>query len=788
MNNTYYIRLITKWALWLAIALTPLIFLPQVQEVIELPKQTFFIKLVALAGLLWLVETLIQSKLSYIKTKINLALLALPVVLFASALLSGDIYGALVGWGVQISSSFLTFAYLSILVFLGFNVFEGKKDFCTTLIAFLSGSTIAILIGFIHLAQIYPFPFDFSKSNAFNTFGTANGLSLLAGAILLIGLALFFALGKETKQMWKWLAGLCALIALIYLVALDYRTLWFILAVAVAGVLVLGFLKRSSVRLTTLLWWAGLILISLVMIFFNPRLNEKIVVPAEISLNLQTSMDIATKALKQNPLLGTGPGTFAYDFTQFKPQSLNNTALWNVRFSKGASEFTSWLAMTGILGVIALFGLVGLILYASIKRVLGYPSENTTGSLDKKILESSIVGGVFMILAASFFYPLSFALWASLFSLMLLLLLLSKEEPGITKREVVLEHSPQVSLIVAVVFLIAIVANAGVIYGIIQRYRAELAYTQGIRATTTEQAQTLLEKSTRINPYNDLYWRDLAALSFNQFITLSQEAASPERDQRVQNFLNQALAAANRASELNPRNSFTWSLRGTIYRNLIGIAQGSYEFAVSTFEEAIKRDPTNPFLRTELARVHAAQYELAAFGQIELSQEQQVEVVQKAVQNFNESINLKGDYAPALFYSAILFDRVGERQEAINRMEANKILAPDDIGIRFQLGVLYYKARNFDRAQQELEQAVALDNNFANARYFLGIIYDFRNRRTDAIDQFERISQLNPENPTVDRILANLNAGRPALGTRNIGGELFLPLEQGTIPIPTSNQ
>lgn len=782
-----YIRVITKILLWAAICITPLIFASGTQEVLELPKQSLFVILVSASTLFWLIETLIKSRLTYAQHKINYALLALPIVLLISALLSNDQYGGLVGWGVQISSSVISFVYLSLMVFLGLNVFDGIKDSFRTLFIFLIGGTIAIMLGTLQLAQLYPFPFDFTKSNAFNTFGTANGLGIFSGVLLLSAFGMLFALPKGTGRLVKIGLGIVCAIALIYLLALDYQTLWIALAIGTTLILVFGFIRRTSLKLTSVMWWVGLLLIAILMAVFNPSISDRFVVPTEVSLNLSVSQNIAIQALKTNSLFGSGPGTFAYDFASFKPQSLNNTLFWNIRFSKGGSEFTSWLAMVGILGIIALISLITAGLYRSVHSFTTRNIQQGESRFDRNILESSLLGSFMVLIISFFFYPFSFALWATFFLLILLILLFNRKEEIAHHKTILLEHSPQVSLIVAVVFLIAIVFNAGMIYGVLQRYRAERIYTKGVRTSDVTQAQTFIEKATRINPYNDLYWRDLAALSFNQFINESQQPQSQERDQRIQNFLNQALSASNEASQLNSQNSFTWSLRATIYRNLIGVAQGADEFAFNTIKEAIMRDPTNPILYTEQGRIHLAKLDLEALGQITLSQQDREKIVQDAITSFNKAIELKRDYAPALFQSALLFDRLGERQEAINRMEINKALEPENTGIAFQLGTLYYKARNFDRAQAEFERAIALDENFSNARYFLGIIYDFRGRRLDAIAEFEKIAQLNPDNPTVSTILTNLRRNRPALGTSNIGGETFLPLESQTVPIPTTN-
>jgi len=105
----------------------------------------------------------------------------------------------------------------------------------------------------------------------------------------------------------------------------------------------------------------------------------------------------------------------------------------------------------------------------------------------------------------------------------------------------------------------------------------------------------------------------------------------------------------------------------------------------------------------------------------------------------------------------------GKTEEAIEKMETAKQLSPFDVGLAFQLGVLYYSDKQFDKAKVEFERAISLNENYSNARYFLGLIYDRENKKSEAISQFEKIAELNPDNEEVKQILANLKAGKEAL-------------------------
>ena len=81
----------------------------------------------------------------------------------------------------------------------------------------------------------------------------------------------------------------------------------------------------------------------------------------------------------------------------------------------------------------------------------------------------------------------------------------------------------------------------------------------------------------------------------------------------------------------------------------------------------------------------------------------------------------------------------------------------------FQLGLLYYQNNNLVRAEAEFARAISLNENYSNARYFLGLIYDRRGEKEKAIAEFEKILIFNPDNQEVETILANLRTKKSAL-------------------------
>ena len=211
---------------------------------------------------------------------------------------------------------------------------------------------------------------------------------------------------------------------------------------------------------------------------------------------------------------------------------------------------------------------------------------------------------------------------------------------------------------------------------------------------------------------------------------------------------------------MGPNNVANWTNRGFVYRSMMGALADADEWALKSYQKATELEPTNPDIFTEIGRVYLAKSDILSQQE---QQKESSENLKLAQENFEKAISLKSDYAPAHFQIAMIQIREGKIQDAITKLEETQQLSPSDTGLAFQLGILYYNASQFTKARAQFERAVLLDPNYSNARYFLGLIYDRQGNKSGAIEQFEKISQLNPDNQDIQKILANLRAGKSAL-------------------------
>jgi len=752
--------IISKGSIYLLVFLLPIFFLPWTANVLDFNKQALLIFLVSISLFTWILKVLISGRFSLNLSKFNIPVVVLSLVYLISTCFSLWRYGSFWGWPLSVSESLLTIIGLFLLYFLVSNIFKRKEIFYLIMILILSGF-LAMVFGGLQLFGKFLLPLDFTKTASFNTIGMVNVLSLFAAVLL----PLITILIIKTKRVLKMALIVVLVVDIALLVLINFSTAWWIVIVGTASIMILGTQKRKFFDnrwLVLPMFFLAIALFSTLFKFQIP--NITITRPIEVSLTQRASFDIALKSLKSNPALGSGPGTFVYDFSKYKGITFNQNPFWNVRFDWASSKVLTILTTVGILGILSFLFLIGFFLFYGTKFLF-----RRTASKEDEPKEEANKGFYWMLGAGIFvsFIALSteFFLYRSNLTLDFLFFFLMGSFVALSspvKREFSLKSSSSlVALSVTFAFTLVFIFGLGLFILEGQRYIAGINYLQGVKnwqQGKTEDALNNLEGAARMNPNVDLYWRELSQVYLQRVnieatrTDLSQE----EINQRIQFLVNNAVNSAKAATDINPLNVANWSVRGFVYQSLVGIIPGVRSWAVQSYDEALNLEPANPY--------YFNQEGIALLQEINsVEQEQRQELLTDAKTKFERAIELKSDYAPARFQLASVYQLQGKTAEAIQELETTKLLAPFDVGLAFQLGLIYYQNENYGKARIELERAIGISPNYSNALYFLGLTYSKEGERVKAIEKFERVSEINPKNEEIERILSNLRAGRKAL-------------------------
>jgi len=711
---------ISKILIFILVFLFPLIFFPFSQNVLDFPKLLFLFLFVSLSLILFLVQGLIEGRIKIVLHPFHLILISFIFFLFLSTIFSKSKIESFFGIPSQISESFLSFLFLSLFYFLV--IFLFKREDLYFLHFFFSISIFLLLVfAFCQIFGKFLLPFDFARNSAFNLAGNQFSFSILLSSLLP-----FFTLSFSiSKKLIKYFYLILILLSLIFLSLLDFQIAWLILIAGSIFLVSIFISKREDFSSKNLIFPMFYLALAIVFISFNFRIFP-LKIPPEVTLTQKASFQIALKSFLENPILGTGPATFHFNFSKHKLKSLLlDPVFWNVRFSNSASTFLDIFSNLGI------FGLLSFLFFLLFPLFWGF----------FKTSPSYFLPTLACFIFAQFLYPLNLTLQFSFF------FFLASFIRQISEKEkefsfVKGKYSPLFSSFFLVLVFVLLILN--LIFSF-QIFVGEIYYFKALRnwrLGKIDETIKYLEKAKNVNPRFDYYFRDLSQAYLAKVNQKIQKG-----DRNIQNEVFLAIEAAKTATEkINKNNVANWSVRAFTYQSLFGVATGAEDWAIKCWNEAINLEPNNPYYFTQkgIALLRKGNFD-------------------EAKANFERAIDLKSDYAPAHFQLAILYQQKGEIDKAISKLEETKNFAPLDVGLAFQLGLAYYQKGNYQKAKEELERAVLLNPNYANALYFLGLTYDQLGEREKALEKFKKVAQLNPDVELVKKIIKNLEEGKRAL-------------------------
>jgi len=769
---------VIRVSLYLLVFLMPIFFLPYTFEVLEFNKQNLLVVLSLLALVAWLGKIIVKGKVEFRKNILNVPIVVFLVIYALASFFSKDKYLSFIGSWSQESFSFLTVFSFVILYFVIINNLDSIKRLRNLLTVGLISSFIVIMHGLFQMFGKFLLPVSFAQSKFFNLIGTFNTFAVFAAFVLTLAVAYLISLHGIKEHVFErtkprlvltfflWLLGILALLAVILI---DFWAAWLSLMIAMIVFLVFTISRSAKLNTRWLMLPMGMLVVSILFLFINLPIDLGL--PAEAMPNYQSSWQITKGALQEKALFGSGPGTFIFDYSAYKPESINQTAFWAIRFDRAIAEAMTLLATAGLLGIVSWLLLMGVFIYLVISKFIKSQVDSDW------LLGVGLFSSWVLFFITKFLYSSNITLEFLFWFVLSLLTLWALQEVEIKKTS--FKTSQKAALTFSFIFILVTTFSVSALYLVGQRYTADVYFKEALALNQQEgghfaDVNLKIRKAIKLNRYEDSYYRILAKIYLDQISNELQKLSSKDAAVKakasgnIQVLIDAAIKSADKATKLSPNNVANWSMLGKVYQNIISFAKGADNWAVSSYKKAIELEPTNPVLYTELARVYTIKYDLAKRAskaknadKDALSSEADKDL-QKALENLNKAIELKKNYAPAYYQLAMVHVRKGDIKTAISELELNKAANPKDVNASFQLGLLYYQNGQEDKAVIELQRTLALSPNYANAMWYLASIYEKQGHKDKAIELMEKLAKLNPDNKIVKKKLDGLKAGTSA--------------------------
>lgn len=639
-----------KYLLLLTIVGLPLVFLTNTSDTSEFPKQLFLITSSLLLLALWLIKNFLQGQVKITRTPLDLPILAFLATHILATIFAPTWYNSLVGVFGFAHPSLVTVATTTIIYFVITSNLTSLKDVVNIAYAVILGASLAVLGATLNFFNWPILPIDFTRARSFTAIGTPATATILAAFLMPTILGLLNQHEKQSngnmtyvKQLFLWLA---AVLLGIYVILINTGPVYIILAVGVAVFLL--FSRKEDVK-DQMSWLAAIALPLVIVALFwlSPQLKEKLPAIINVPALTMTQLDnnsawfVVANTIREHPFFGSGPGTFLYDFTRFRPLGYNQTPLWNIRFANASNEYFTWIATTGIIGFLAVLYLVVNFLRFILTKSL------TDRQSPHHPLKLGLGASLLAILVGWAFTSTQITIFVMPFIFLALLAIIEKASgdnmmPDLNLSiKVISSANPNPNatsdLMPTVLMVPGMVLVAVCLFLSFMLYDANASYVKGVMAFNQNKGDEAFNNFTRAvqeNQYQDIYRlaRAQTALAIANAISAAQPAdkLTEQQKQTITTFVNVAIQESRNAAAANPLNVANWQALAQIYRSLAGAVKGADQSSLQAYLQAMQTDTINPQLRLDLGGLFYA-----------------AENYDRAIAYFQDAVNLKPDLANA---------------------------------------------------------------------------------------------------------------------------------------------
>jgi tetratricopeptide (TPR) repeat protein len=688
-----------------------------------------------------------------LRVRLNLLVIAVVLLPFAyalSALMNGAPAGSIASGlgGVDSAAAMCLFAGCFMLWALTFEQMEGAALLLLRSLA-VSG-TVLLVLQLIHLF-VPGISFGVFSGAATSIFGTWHEFGIITGLLFFLGVALWET--SIAEESWKWLFRALTLLSFFFLFIVNLQDVWYTLGATLIIFGLFGWLTSERSFSSTadpatraiVTFVVGLI--ALASGFGGGFIYNHLPSPLQVlSTEVRPSWG-GTFAIGKGvytgvmpALFGSGPDTFTREWSLYKPAEVNSTDYWNVDFNAGVGFIPTTLVTTGLIGLLA-WGLLALAFIMSFLQFVRARMSPSSRSIAAALFAASLYLIAFHVL----YVPA-----AGLSALMFVFLgCVALGEDRSAARVIPLRTYDWKGIARVVVLLCVLMVLIIASIATLRDTASDIAVNQ----SAADYAQTgdstgpiaLVSTALFLNPHNDRAERAGVELGLIELNTLTSQTASSTAE--LQSALQAAIQHGLAAVSIDRGDYQNWLALAGLYQDLAGAGvQGAYENAKAAYTSAQAENPTNPLPLLQMAQLDIAQKDPT-----------------DALSLLDQAIGLKKDYFAAYFLRSQVEAGQGNFTTAAQDATTAAQGSPDDSQNWYNLGAILYAAGSYSDAVTALEHAVALQGDYANALFVLGLSYDKLGRPDDALGVLQKASNLNPTDMTVVNIIRNIQAGKPAL-------------------------
>ncbi len=749
----------------------PLFFTGFTFQGIIFEKQLYFYFWLLIGLVSWAAKGVITEEMEIRRTPLDIPIIGFWVIYLFATIFSVDRWHSFWGTFGDPSRGFMSVTGAAVAYYLIMSNFNFKRLrlffralVISNVILVIWTSLIFLKIPFIGGSISSFFSGNFAQFIPLSPVGSVTGLAIYLSFMLIIIAVAILKIAENNEISAKnkkiYIAGLSIILALnvVLLMSMYGFIVWTGLFLGLAIFLIYILSKVVKLKMSWV-WLPMLIFVLVMMIRMIGEISiSRVNLPTEASINYKLSWDIAGKSMKNNFFLGSGPGTFSYDFSLFKPQYYNENSLYELRFFQGTGAFFEAISTVGVLGTILLLLVVLSYLSVGFYLLSREKEKNKLYSLGLFAASFLVIVDIMTVKTEGTIMLIGTILGTLSLASMLFE---SETQPKVLKLS--LKASPKFALALAFVFMVICAGVASLFIFLGKIYTADIYAGKASRTISSDQEKAVIfmGKAAGINKNESAYFSKLG----EYYMILANKEALKEEEERdidsIKRYLNASIEFANLGKKLSESSISATETMAVIYENS-GIYIGdSLQLAEAAYQKALELDPNNPNYFVKIGQINIAKATSLK------DEEEKRKLLSSAKDNFNKAIEKKGNLAVAHYQLALVLDALGEKDTAIDEMVQAVKFDQRNGDYLINLANMY-RFRNKDKdindAIEIIKYVIQSNDKNANAHFYLGLAYEKAKDKNNAIQEYQKVISLLPENSDdakkqLEKMIENVNNG-----------------------------
>jgi tetratricopeptide (TPR) repeat protein len=445
----------------------------------------------------------------------------------------------------------------------------------------------------------------------------------------------------------------------------------------------------------------------------------------EASPSITSTVRAGYVSLKQNPILGSGVGTFDTLWNKIKDPSLSGTSSGYIEFNTGYGFIGTQLATTGILGI---FAWVLFLVLCVIKFIKVIRSDSEDAS--DRFTSIAILTGAFVLSIVSLVH------YPGVVILVLWMIFLGGlwNISGSTQQNIVFTDTPKKSFIgMSLVFISILVVGFSMLV-ITRQVGSMFVYSKSLKTFSSGDANraSAIKQLVKANQWwsTDFYNRALA----NQVVVEAQNLKPTDTTNKdallkqVQQILGIGLGYAQASVNENPNNYRNFISLGNIYKFFAELkVDGALDRARDAYTKAQALSPNDSTLKLPLAYL----------AQIEEKPDAALQFVQDSIKQYPTT-----DAYLWLYQKDIAArDYISAEKNLINAVTVDQ----NNSNIISELGILYFTQGKNENAATVFERSLVLNRNQPGIFALLGVTYESLGQTDKANQLFDFLKKQLPD-------------------------------------------